>query len=555
MPAWRPARGRSASSDNPLLVGFQGIFGAAADPVLIGILALSGQVASFHAGVYAFGRAIFSLARAGYIPRALSLTHRTRKTPHRALIAGALIGYAAALAVRYAPDTRQVAAVLLNMSVFAAVLSYIIQMAAFLALQRNYPGLNRPYRSPLGATGAMTALVIALACLILLFANPAYRPGLLGCVPCCCSRWSISAPMAGDISCWRPRRPSRWNATPRDTRGRAGPRGSGTRSTAPPAGRRPRRIAMASAGMPDSLLEVLGLAGVIIFAITSVSAALSALLVRKENLFYLATQIVLLLLLLHQGARWAYPLWFADLFDDGAQYDRAVLTLLFFALAFAADVGTRILLWRGMLARSGRSAVPPLLVGTVRVLTYLFASLIVIQFVYGKSITALATLSGAFALVLGLSAQTTLGEMFAGIAIALSRPFRLGDWVKVGTLDEGRVVDMTWRLVRIETRDHHTINIPNRMVADASVYNFSHPRRTVRVLETIYLPPLPDGADPGDIEQRLVEAVLQLPRRPRRAAAAGAIPRLPQRVALPAYATSSPTITIATRSRTWSPAA
>lgn len=170
------------SSDNPLLVGFQGIFGAAADPVLIGILALSGQVASFHAGVYAFGRAIFSLARAGYIPRALSLTHRTRKTPHRALIAGALIGYAAALAVRYAPDTRQVAAVLLNMSVFAAVLSYIIQMAAFLALQRNYPGLNRPYRSPLGATGAMTALVIALACLILLFANPAYRPGLLGCV-------------------------------------------------------------------------------------------------------------------------------------------------------------------------------------------------------------------------------------------------------------------------------------------------------------------------------------------------------------------------------------
>lgn len=268
---------------------------------------------------------------------------------------------------------------------------------------------------------------------------------------------------------------------------------------------------MASAGMPDSLLEVLGLAGVIIFAITSVSAALSALLVRKENLFYLATQIVLLLLLLHQGARWAYPLWFADLFDDGAQYDRAVLTLLFFALAFAADVGTRILLWRGMLARSGRSAVPPLLVGTVRVLTYLFASLIVIQFVYGKSITALATLSGAFALVLGLSAQTTLGEMFAGIAIALSRPFRLGDWVKVGTLDEGRVVDMTWRLVRIETRDHHTINIPNRMVADASVYNFSHPRRTVRVLETIYLPPLPDGADPGDIEQRLVEAVLQCP--------------------------------------------
>ncbi len=267
---------------------------------------------------------------------------------------------------------------------------------------------------------------------------------------------------------------------------------------------------MPSAGLPDSLADVLALAGVIIFATTSVAAALSALVLRKENLLYLATQLVLLLLLLHQGARWAYPLWFADAFDDRASYDRAILTLLFLALAFTADVGTRILLWRGM-ARSGRSAVPPLLVGTVRVLTYLFALLIVIQFVYGQSITALATLSGAFALILGLSAQTTLGEMFAGIAIALSRPFRLGDWVRVGTLDEGRVVDMTWRLVRIETRDHHTLNIPNRMVADASVYNFNHPRRTVRVSETIYLPALPEGADPAAVEQRLIDAVSQCP--------------------------------------------
>lgn len=268
---------------------------------------------------------------------------------------------------------------------------------------------------------------------------------------------------------------------------------------------------MPSAGLPNSLFEVLTLAGVIVFAITSISAALSAMLVRKENLFYLATQLVLFFLLLHQGARWAYPLWFAQAFDDRAEYDRAVLTLLFLALAFTLDVGTRFLLWQGMVARSGRSAVPPLLVGTVRVLTYLFALLIVIQFVYGQSITALATLSGAFALILGLSAQTTLGEMFAGIAIALSRPFRLGDWVKVGTLDEGRVVDMTWRLVRIETRDRHTISVPNRVVADASVYNFSYPRRSVRVSETLYLPALPDGADPGAVERRLIEAILHCP--------------------------------------------
>jgi small-conductance mechanosensitive channel len=268
---------------------------------------------------------------------------------------------------------------------------------------------------------------------------------------------------------------------------------------------------MPSARLPDSLFELLTLAGVIIFTITAVSAVLSALLIRKENLLYLATQLVLVFLFLHWAARWAYPLWFTGAFGDRGQYDRAMLTFFFFALAFTVDVATRTLLWQGMLAKSGRSAVPPLLVGTVRVLTYLFALLIVIQFVYGQSITALATLSGAFALILGLSAQTTLGEMFAGIAIALSRPFRLGDWVKVGALEEGRVVDMTWRLVRIETRDRHTISIPNRVVADSSVFNFSHPQQTVRVTETISLPAAPGGADTAAVERQLVEMVVQCP--------------------------------------------
>jgi ethanolamine permease len=170
------------TSDNPLLPVFLGFLGTAVGPVLIVVLLLSGLVASFHAGIYAFGRTLFTLGRAGYLPRMLALTHRTRRTPHWAVIAGAVIGYAVALAVRYIPAEDQVDAVLLNMSVFAAVLSYIIQMSAFLALQRNYPGLDRPYRSPLGATGAMTALVIALACLVLLFENPTYRPGLVGCV-------------------------------------------------------------------------------------------------------------------------------------------------------------------------------------------------------------------------------------------------------------------------------------------------------------------------------------------------------------------------------------
>lgn len=97
---------------------------------------------------------------------------------------------------------------------------------------------------------------------------------------------------------------------------------------------------------------------------------------------------------------------------------------------------------------------------------YLVAILIVLQFVYGQSITALATLSGAAVMVLGFSAQSTLGEMFARIAISISRPFKVGDWIKIGDKDEGQVIDQTWRHVQIRTRDRCTLNVPNRTIAE-----------------------------------------------------------------------------------------
>ena len=58
-----------------------------------------GLVASFFTIIFAYGRNTYSLSRAGYFPKFLSKTHGTRKTPHVALIAGAVVGYAVAVLV------------------------------------------------------------------------------------------------------------------------------------------------------------------------------------------------------------------------------------------------------------------------------------------------------------------------------------------------------------------------------------------------------------------------------------------------------------------------
>ncbi len=145
---------------------------------------MAGLIASFHTIIYAYGRNIYSLSRAGYFPHWLSVTHSTRNTPHVALIIGAIIGYIVALLIKYGEEIFgqvPVGAVLLNMAVFGAVIAYIMQMISFVILRNKFPDIERPYVSPLGNAGAIVAALIATVTLLFLFLNPDYIVGVYGC--------------------------------------------------------------------------------------------------------------------------------------------------------------------------------------------------------------------------------------------------------------------------------------------------------------------------------------------------------------------------------------
>lgn len=172
------------TSDEPLFLGFQTIFGEGVGASLLALVAVAGLIASFHAIIYAYGRNIYSLGRAGYFPKWLSVTHGLRKTPHVALIVGACLGFLAALVIEYGErwfGNVPVGAVLLNMAVFGAVVAYIMQSLAFMILRRRMPDLPRPYVSPLGTVGAWVALSLSAITLVSLFLNPDYRVGIYGC--------------------------------------------------------------------------------------------------------------------------------------------------------------------------------------------------------------------------------------------------------------------------------------------------------------------------------------------------------------------------------------
>ena len=117
---------------------------------------LFGLIASFFSIIFAYSRQLFALSRAGYFPRALSVTSG-RKVPWIALILPALVGF---LLAAFWEDQG---ARILNIAVFGAAVSYVLMMLSHIVLRSREPDLERAYRTPGGTKTSGVALVLAVA--------------------------------------------------------------------------------------------------------------------------------------------------------------------------------------------------------------------------------------------------------------------------------------------------------------------------------------------------------------------------------------------------------
>jgi ethanolamine permease len=133
-------------------------------------IGLFGLIASFHGIIMGYSRQIYALARAGYLPRPLAAVSRRFRTPHWAILAGGAIGIAAIFsdeAIRY--NDNSLTANIVTMSVFGAIVMYIVSMAALIKLRRTEPRLERPYRVqfyPVFPAVALALALVALAAMI-----------------------------------------------------------------------------------------------------------------------------------------------------------------------------------------------------------------------------------------------------------------------------------------------------------------------------------------------------------------------------------------------------
>ncbi len=101
-----------------------------------------------------------------------------------ALLAGSLIGFVVMLVIWFTQGGEEagtyIGGTLLNMAVFGAMFSYLLQGLTFLQLRRRFPHIDRPYRSPFGTLGASLTVIISIITIGFQLTDPLYRQGIIG---------------------------------------------------------------------------------------------------------------------------------------------------------------------------------------------------------------------------------------------------------------------------------------------------------------------------------------------------------------------------------------
>uniref|UniRef100_UPI0025902A4A ethanolamine permease n=1 Tax=Pseudomonas sp. TaxID=306 RepID=UPI0025902A4A len=129
-------------------------------------IGLFGLVASFHGIIMGYSRQFFALARAGFLPAGLAKLSRFQ-TPHRAILAGGVVGIASIFSDGLVNlQGMSLTAAMITMSVFGAIVMYIISLLSLFRLRKTEPNLERSFRAPGYPVVPAIALVLALVCLV-----------------------------------------------------------------------------------------------------------------------------------------------------------------------------------------------------------------------------------------------------------------------------------------------------------------------------------------------------------------------------------------------------
>lgn len=129
--------------------------------------------------------------------------------------------------------------------------------------------------------------------------------------------------------------------------------------------------------------------------------------------------------------------------------------------------------------------------------------------IFGIAPTSLAAVVGAVGLAVGLALQGSLSNLAAGIMLLLLRPFRVGDVVKFGGGELGKVDEIELFHTKVDTLDNRRLIVPNGQIFGSVIENFTH-----HLVRRIDIPVgVEYGADLDKTRAALTRAIERIPGR------------------------------------------
>jgi small-conductance mechanosensitive channel/CRP-like cAMP-binding protein len=226
-------------------------------------------------------------------------------------------------------------------------------------------------------------------------------------------------------------------------------------------------ISSAAAAVHDPLVATL--------VILLFGGLLSQFLFRRYPLGRAIVRVIFLIalsvVLLHAGVVPYQPLTLTGTpFDDAVHAALKIIWWLWAAWFLVAVLRVFVVIEY----RPRQRLIQDVLAGVI----YLSAVLAIIAYVFNVPIRGLLATSGVIAIVLGLALQSTLGDVFSGIVLDFSRPYRPGDWISIDGSTDGCVLEINWRATNVLTANDDLAIVPNSTIAKAKIVNASSPSRT-----------------------------------------------------------------------------
>lgn len=179
----------------------------------------------------------------------------------------------------------------------------------------------------------------------------------------------------------------------------------------------------------------------------------------------------------------------SHLLPDGGQWwptlQNGAIALALFLGAHLVHAGSAARLTR---RHKGVRPVPKVALDMFRVALFTAAALASLSLFFRQDLSGILTGSGLVLAVLGFAIRNVVADTFSGLALGLEAPFRIGDWVSIDGLAQGRVQEIGWRTTRLVTRDSTYVIVPNSQISRQRITNFSAPRPEYRDHVELTLP-------------------------------------------------------------------